>query len=77
MVIVLFSWKASGAFDRSGSGSGDLGSLVLTLLAEGGEQHDATVSGESVGDAATCLTESEAHLEESISQARGERHTSC
>src|SRR3954452_11298847 len=74
MVIVLVSWEAAGAFGSRGAGPGELGSLVLALLAERRQEHDPSVLGEAIGDAAGRLPEREAHLEEPVSQALRERH---
>jgi hypothetical protein len=53
---------------------GDLGSLVVALLAEGGEQDDPVVSRGSVRDPSCRRPKREAKLEQAIAERSSEGH---
>lgn len=51
------------------TGPSDLGPFVVALLAEGRQQDDPSVSGEPVGNAASCRTRRESQLEQPVAEA--------
>ena len=56
--------------------SSDFCSFVVALFAERGQQHDAVVSGEAVGNASSGRAEREPEFEQSAAESPRERHPS-